>query len=125
FPFVYFPALKHAVVDAFRPNYPQEHQREVCLSLFTFLRGLNNAEFVSLSYSIIQKTLSMVPEVLEHQPSPFRRLKSLTLKLTPYHKPCQIPAKVDHQKPWQIPAKVVTYLLSGSPAGTADLLIES
>ncbi|KAJ4822420.1 hypothetical protein Tsubulata_048177 [Turnera subulata] len=112
FPSVDFPALKHAVVDASKPIYPQEHQRELCLSLFTFLQGLHNAEFVSLSYSIIQ-TLSMVPGIMEDQPSPFRRLKSLTLELT------------SDLKHWQIPAKVVTYLLSGSPAGSADLLIES
>ncbi|KAJ4851088.1 hypothetical protein Tsubulata_016164 [Turnera subulata] len=124
FPSVDFPALKHAVVDACKPNYPQEHRREVCLSLFTFLQGLHNAEFISLPYSIIQKTLSMVPGILEYQPSPFRRLKSLTLKLTPYQKYCHTPAKVD-QKHWQIPAEVATYLLSGSPAGSADLLIES
>ncbi|KAJ4827056.1 hypothetical protein Tsubulata_035710 [Turnera subulata] len=98
FPSVDFPALKHAV-------------------------GLHNAEFISLPYSIIQ-TLSMVPGILEYQPSPFRRLKSLTLKLTPYQKYCQTPAKVD-QKHRQIPAEVATYLLSGSPAGSADLLIES
>ncbi|KAJ4851083.1 hypothetical protein Tsubulata_016157 [Turnera subulata] len=123
FPSVDFPDLKHAVVDASKPNYPQEHQREVCLSLLTFLQGLHNAEFISLSYSIIQ-TLSMVPGILEDQPSPFRRLKSLTLKLTPDLKHWQIPAKVD-QKHCQIRAEVVTYLLSGSPAGSADLLIES
>ncbi|KAJ4829367.1 hypothetical protein Tsubulata_039937, partial [Turnera subulata] len=68
FPSVDFPALKHAV-------------------------GLHNAEFVSLSYSIIQ-TLSMVPGILEDQPSPFRRLKSLTLELTSDLKHWQIPAKV-------------------------------
>ncbi|KAJ4827057.1 hypothetical protein Tsubulata_035711 [Turnera subulata] len=145
FPLVDFPALKHAVVDASKPNYPQEHQPEVCLSLCRFLQGLHNAEFISLSYSIIQpfieidvnsccfckKTLAMVPGILEDQPSPFRRLKSLTLKMISDLKHWQRQkkkkkktAKVD-KKHWQIPAEVVTYLLSGSPAGSADLLIES
>ncbi|KAJ4827060.1 hypothetical protein Tsubulata_035714 [Turnera subulata] len=114
FPSIDFPALKHAVVDVWKPNYPQEHRQE----------GLHNAEFISLPYSIIQ-ALSMAPGVLEHQPSsPYRRLKSLTLKLTPYQKPCQTPAKVD-QKHWQIPWKLVTYFLSGSPADSTDLLIQS
>ncbi|KAJ4851087.1 hypothetical protein Tsubulata_016162 [Turnera subulata] len=120
FPLVDFPALKHAVVDASKPNYLQEHQPE----------GIHNAEFISLSYSVIQ-TLAMVPGILEDQPSPFRGLKSLTLKMTSDLKHWQRQkkkkkktAKVD-KRHWQIPAKVVTYLLSGSPAGSADLLIES
>ncbi|KAJ4822421.1 hypothetical protein Tsubulata_048178 [Turnera subulata] len=110
FPYVDFPVLKHAVVDAWKPNYPQEHRRGVCLSLFTFLRGLHNAEFVSLSYSIIQKTLSMVPGILENQPPPFRRLKSFTLKLT------------FDKKYWKVPANMVAYLLSCSPSSAALLI---
>ncbi|KAJ4851014.1 hypothetical protein Tsubulata_024155 [Turnera subulata] len=91
-----FPSLQCAVIDAAHPT-----GRFDLIEIIKFLRGLHNAEYLSLSPTLIQ-ALSMVPGIIERQPSPFARLKTLTLLENP---------GVDFL---HIPDNALVYLLGGS-----------
>ncbi|KAG6792046.1 hypothetical protein POTOM_001185 [Populus tomentosa] len=72
----HLPSLEHANVDIYRP-YAYPRKIEILLN---------------------------DPDVFEHQPSPFSRLKSLKLKVD------------NEDEPLIMPAKVMAYFFSGSPA---------
>ncbi|KAJ4836395.1 hypothetical protein Tsubulata_021519 [Turnera subulata] len=80
---------------------------QVCLSLFDLLRGLGNAEFLSLSPATVQ-VLSEVPAgLVEDQPSLFRRLKCLKLE-----------GNLISSVQQEIPDEVKTFLLRDCPSAT-------
>ncbi|KAL9406037.1 hypothetical protein Peur_003009 [Populus x canadensis] len=99
----HLPSLEHANVDIYRP-YAYPRKIEVCYpNFFKLMQGFHNAQFITLNSEIIE-ILFNDPDVFEHQPSPFSRLKSLKLK-------------VGHEDELlMMPAKVMAYFFSGSPA---------
>uniref|UniRef100_A0A2P2KJM2 F-box domain-containing protein n=2 Tax=Rhizophora mucronata TaxID=61149 RepID=A0A2P2KJM2_RHIMU len=90
-------------------SLPFVQSREAYLSLTKLLQGLQNSQFVSLATSTI-KALNAFPDMLENQPSPFNRLKSLMLK--PNGECTSL----------VIPIMVVKYLCGGSPSAEIHLL---
>ncbi|KAJ4836396.1 hypothetical protein Tsubulata_021522, partial [Turnera subulata] len=52
----------------------------VCLRLFDLLRGIGNAEFLSLSSATVQVLSEVLDDLVEDQPSLFHRLKFLKLE---------------------------------------------
>ncbi|KAJ4847098.1 hypothetical protein Tsubulata_024170 [Turnera subulata] len=128
FPEVDFPSLQCAVIDAAHPTGridliknnqklskklrgERRKQNRFCISLLKLLQGLRNAEYLSLSPTLIQ-ALSMLPGIIEQafQSSPFAGLKTLTL--------LENPVDMDFL---HIPANALVYLLGGSTSATLQL----
>ncbi|XP_021677606.2 F-box/FBD/LRR-repeat protein At1g16930 isoform X2 [Hevea brasiliensis] len=86
-------------------EYEEENDNMNVINMF---RGLHKAQYVKLHYHTIE-VLTLVPGLLEKQPSPFTNLKSLKLYL-PYN-----------TKSSKVPSHVMRYLLGDSSG--ADLII--
>uniref|UniRef100_A0A5B6ZIL3 Putative F-box domain, cyclin-like protein n=1 Tax=Davidia involucrata TaxID=16924 RepID=A0A5B6ZIL3_DAVIN len=90
------PSLETVQVSVSRSS---NEDKEDMVALINVLKELRNAKFVTLDLDAI-KILSMVPSLLEHQPSPFTNLKSLKVRSTTS----------------TIPDHVMSYLLNCSPS---------
>ncbi|KAL9374619.1 hypothetical protein Peur_031498 [Populus x canadensis] len=77
----------------------QDKKKEAYLGLINMFKGLGNAQSVMLHSQTIE-VLGSFPGLLEQEPSPFKRLKSL--QVAPNNKPL-------------VPPHVMTYLLGGTP----------
>lgn len=77
----------------------QDKKKEAYLGLINMFKGLGNAQSVMLHSQTIE-VLGSFPGLLEQEPSPFKRLKSL--QVSPNNKPL-------------VPPHVMTYLLGGTP----------
>ncbi|KAJ6677460.1 hypothetical protein OIU85_010609 [Salix viminalis] len=91
-----FPPL---ILPMFMFALSKTRRKEVYLGLINMFKGLGNAQSVKLHSQTIE-VLGSFPGLLEQEPSPFKRLKSV--QVAPDNKPLA-------------PPHVMTYLLGGTP----------
>ncbi|KAF2321137.1 hypothetical protein GH714_034450 [Hevea brasiliensis] len=102
------PSVNFVDISVDRVCYRQYEEENDNMNLINMFRGLHKAQYVKLHYHTIE-VLTLVPGLLEKQPSPFTNLKSLKLYL-PYN-----------TKSSKVPSHVMRYLLGDSSG--ADLII--
>ncbi|KAF2321141.1 hypothetical protein GH714_034486 [Hevea brasiliensis] len=102
------PSVNFVDISVDRVCYRQYEEENDNMNVINMFRGLHKAQYVKLHYHTIE-VLTLVPGLLEKQPSPFTNLKSLKLYL-PYN-----------TKSSKVPSHVMRYLLGDSSG--ADLII--